>query len=61
VELTDKPRAPARVSHGTKWDKISENALCGKEKSEICHISVTFPINVANQIFNLAGALKLLQ
>jgi gamma-glutamylcyclotransferase (GGCT)/AIG2-like uncharacterized protein YtfP len=28
-----------------------------KEKSEICHISFTFPITVANENFNLAGAL----
>jgi hypothetical protein len=29
-----------------------------KEKSEICHISFTFPITVANENANLAGALK---
>jgi hypothetical protein len=28
-----------------------------KEKSEICHISFTFPITLANENFNLAGAL----
>jgi hypothetical protein len=28
-----------------------------KGKSEICHISFTFPITVANENFNLAGAL----
>jgi hypothetical protein len=35
------------VSHGTKLP----------QKSEICHISFTFPINVANENFNLAEAL----
>jgi hypothetical protein len=28
-----------------------------KEKSEICHITFTFPITVANENFNLARAL----
>jgi hypothetical protein len=28
-----------------------------KEKNEICHISLAFPIIVANENFNLAGAL----
>jgi hypothetical protein len=30
-----------------------------KERSEICHISFTFPITVANENFNPAGALKI--
>jgi hypothetical protein len=29
-----------------------------KEKSEICYISFTFPITVADENFNLAGALE---
>jgi hypothetical protein len=58
----------ARVTYGIKWDKISENDLkiaqkitsVAKEKSEICRISFTFPITVANanENFNLAGALR---
>jgi hypothetical protein len=33
-------RAPAKDSHGKKWDKVSEKmTYVAKEKSEICHIS----------------------
>jgi hypothetical protein len=58
-----------RVSHGTKLAKMttkwpqncSKMTSVAKEKSEICHISFTFPITVANENFNLARALSTCQ
>jgi hypothetical protein len=37
--------------------KLQKMTSVAKEKSEICHISFTFPITVANENFNLAGPL----
>jgi hypothetical protein len=46
------------VQNGTKLVKMTSVA---KEKSDICHISFTFPITVANENFNLARALGLVK
>jgi hypothetical protein len=49
----NRTRAPARVSHGTKWDKISENNHKSVQKWPLWLKNkvkfVSFPITVANE------------
>jgi hypothetical protein len=67
MSISTKGRAPARVSHGTNWDKISENdhkiaqklpLWLKKKVKSVSSFSFTFPVTVANENFSLAGALQ---